>query len=188
MHVDDAIRSRRTIKQFDGTPVDDATVRELIALAMWAPNHKRTEPWRFSVVTQRQLPLLAAAAEAALQSLAKPPVDASLRAKQAKIRELLMGAGAVVVVSYVRSPDDACRDREDFAATCAAIQNLLLGATARGLGSLWSTSKALIGQPMRAFWALPDDEEPVGALVLGHSALGMPAVRHHSNDELTRWR
>jgi hypothetical protein len=45
-----------------------------------------------------------------------------------------------------------------------------------------------MGLPMRAFWGVPDDEEPVGAIVLGHSAHGMPATRHRLTDELTRWR
>ena len=47
MDVDDAIRTRRTHKQYGSEPVDERTLRELIELARHAPNHKLTQPWRF---------------------------------------------------------------------------------------------------------------------------------------------
>ena len=50
MHVDHAIRTRRTIKDLRDEPVAAATVRELLELAVQAPNHHLTEPWRFWVL------------------------------------------------------------------------------------------------------------------------------------------
>jgi len=48
--VADAIRSRRTHKQYGSEPVDEATLRELLDLARHAPNHHLTQPWRFRVL------------------------------------------------------------------------------------------------------------------------------------------
>jgi nitroreductase len=42
--VEAAIRSRRTHKQFGREPLDEATVRDLLDLARFAPNHKLTQP------------------------------------------------------------------------------------------------------------------------------------------------
>ncbi len=50
MDVEDAIRTRRTIKAFAPEPVDPATLHALFELARWAPNHHLTEPWRFRVL------------------------------------------------------------------------------------------------------------------------------------------
>ena len=50
MDVDEAIRSRRTLKDYRDEPVPPETVRELLELAVLAPNHHLTEPWRFRVI------------------------------------------------------------------------------------------------------------------------------------------
>ena len=49
MHVDEAIRSRRTLKAYTDDPVAPELVSELLDLAVLAPNHHETEPWRFWV-------------------------------------------------------------------------------------------------------------------------------------------
>ncbi len=41
---------RRTVKQFLAQPVDRATLERLIEVAVWAPNHRLNEPWRFYVL------------------------------------------------------------------------------------------------------------------------------------------
>jgi nitroreductase len=48
--VAETIRQRRTIKQFLPRSVPRAVLQELIELAVWAPNHRLTEPWRFYVL------------------------------------------------------------------------------------------------------------------------------------------
>ena len=50
MDVGDAIRSRRTHKQFGAEPLDEAVVRDLLDLARFAPNHRLTQPWRFRLL------------------------------------------------------------------------------------------------------------------------------------------
>lgn len=180
MHVDDAIHQRRSHKTFDGTPVPDATLRELIELAIWAPNHRRTEPWHFAVVRGERLRDLADAATG-LQTGPKA------EGKIDKLRTMLDTAGAVIAVSCRRSPEEPERDREDYAACACAIENLMLGAVARGLGSYWTTSGALIGDRMAPFWQVGADETLVGAVVIGVPTVGMPAVRYKSVDAVTRW-
>ncbi len=50
VEVENAIRTRRTVKAFGPEPVDRAILEELLELARWAPNHHLTNPWRFRVV------------------------------------------------------------------------------------------------------------------------------------------
>jgi hypothetical protein len=52
--ISDLIRSRRTHKSFGPEPVAPAVVDELLELARWAPNHHRTNPWRFRVLGSRR--------------------------------------------------------------------------------------------------------------------------------------
>ena len=46
MTIDEVDRARRTLKAFVAEPVADAVIDELLGLAVYAPNHHTTEPWR----------------------------------------------------------------------------------------------------------------------------------------------
>src|SRR4051812_2370855 len=43
--VDEAIRTRRTLKDFTRQQVEVPLLQELLSLAVLAPNHHETEPW-----------------------------------------------------------------------------------------------------------------------------------------------
>src|SRR5262245_53528470 len=56
------VRSRRSVfpDQFvAGKKIDDAIIREILTNALWAPNHGKMEPWRFTVFTGEGLKKLA---------------------------------------------------------------------------------------------------------------------------------
>ena len=48
--VETVITGRRTAKQFVPQPVPRSTIARLIEAAVWAPNHRLNEPWRFYVL------------------------------------------------------------------------------------------------------------------------------------------
>lgn len=190
MHVDDAIRLRRTHKFFAGGPIDDATLVALVELACQAPNHEFTEPWQFYVVRGERLAAMKDAALEALAAAAKGGDEASsrrLEQKRNKLARRLDGAGAVVVATWQRSPADATRDREDYAATCCAVQNLLLGATARGIVGLWSTGAVLQVPAMRAFYGVGEGEEVTAVVFLGWPATTLQGRRYRGLDQVMRW-
>lgn len=156
------VRSRRTTKLLDPeTTIDSAIIEELCALATWAPNHKRTEPWRFAVFTGQSRRVLG---ETIADELA---LEGTHEAKVAKTRTKYLRAPTVIVVGSMDGPDPVTTG-ENRDAVAAGISNLLLGAHARGLATLWS-SVATPRSP--ALWRLcdfPDDTFAVGAIYLGY--------------------
>lgn len=184
MHVDEAIRNRRSHKAFDGRPVPDPILTELVDLAIWAPNHRRTEPWRFALVSHARMP---AFVQAVLDGVAGTLPPDKVAGKQDKLRAIVGTAGAAIGVGYVRSPGDPERDREDFAATACAIQNILLGLHARGYVGYWTTSPALIGPQLAGFWQPGPGEELIGAVLMGGQIQAMPALRQKSAADVSRW-
>ncbi len=46
-NITEIIRSRRSIGAFKDTPVAVGLVETLLESAVYAPNHRLTEPWRF---------------------------------------------------------------------------------------------------------------------------------------------
>ncbi len=47
MHVQQVIETRRSIRSYTEQPVPVELVEVLLETAMYAPNHKLREPWRF---------------------------------------------------------------------------------------------------------------------------------------------
>lgn len=142
MDVLDAIRGRRTIAKFRPEPVDSNVLEEILATGIWAPNHHLTEPWRFVIVgpqTQHRL----SERYAALR-MDKAPHDAHerrARIREESIRKFLAIPTIVAVASLQEG--DLQRRREDFAATCAAIQNIQLAGWSQGIGIKWSTANVI---------------------------------------------
>lgn len=148
--VEDAIRSRRTHKVFGADPVDEETIRDILDLARWAPNHKLTNPWRFRVLGPQARAALKQAAD-----LDKPGSAAKLDR-----------APTLICATVVQDGDEAHR-QEDMLAAAAACYIVLLAAEARGLASYWRTVMAMETEAGRAALSIPPEERVIGLLHLG---------------------
>ena len=190
MDVNEAILTRRTHKQFDASTLSRETIVELLELAIWAPNHRITEPWRFAVVGGESRQSMIEACHEAFDAMAKPGDErmmAKLAAKKNKFARRIGDAGVVLAISYVGNDSDPIQDREDYAATACAVQNIQLGATARGLVSQWSTSQVFYGERMRAFFGQAEAETLVAVLFIGRPLRPLPERRQRSTEPRTRW-
>jgi nitroreductase len=114
-------------------PVPPELVEHLCELATWAPNHKRTWPWRFASFTGDARLRLGEAFVADM-------VDRGIGddGKRAKTLTKYARTPAVLVVGCAAHEHPTFHD-ENRDAVAAGVQNLLLGATAAGLASFWST-------------------------------------------------
>lgn len=148
MDVEDAIRTRRTVKAYDPAPVEREVLDRLFDLARWAPNHNLTEPWRFRV--------LGPAALAALKEAAGPEAAAKLDR-----------APTLVVASVVQAGEDPVADEEDLLASGVATYIVLLAAHARGLSGYWRTPAVLRTDEGRAAVGVPAGEHVLGLIHLG---------------------
>jgi len=55
MELQEAIRSRRSIRQFLAKPVPEDLIREILADSFWAPSWGNTQPWEIVVVSGDKL-------------------------------------------------------------------------------------------------------------------------------------
>ena len=148
VQVDDAIRTRRTVKAYDPAPVEREVLDQLFDLARWAPNHNLTEPWRFRVLGPEAL--------AALKEAAGPEAAAKLDR-----------APTLVVASVVQGGEDPVADEEDLLATGVATYIVLIGAHARGLSGYWRTPAVLRTDEGRAAVGVAEGEHVLGLIHLG---------------------
>lgn len=133
-------RARRTSLLVDQhRPVAVELIARLCELAVWAPNHKRTWPWRFALFTGEGRELLG-------QCFAADMAEHAIgdETKRTKTLTKYRRAPAVVVVGC-EAHEHPSFHAENRDAVAAGVQNLLLGATAAGLVSFWSTAPVIDG-------------------------------------------
>ena len=126
-------RSRRTSMVVDKErAVPRATIERLCELAQWAPNHKRTWPWRFAVADGDGRARLGNTIADAMDLHGDPPE------KVAKARIKYLRTPSVLVVGSAAGDSDT-RTAENRDAVAAGVQNILLAATSIGLASFWGS-------------------------------------------------
>lgn len=173
-----AIRLRKTTKLLSDIPLPQrdirATVDRLIESAGWAPfhracdvSHRETEtcgiqPWRMY----------------ALDSLNCRQLAKSLPAENAgKIPRMLASADAMIQTTWLPNPatrpldggafEATLANMEHIAAASAAIQNLLLAATAEGIPSYWSSGGVVLREAAGFdLLGIPAEEILLGSIFL----------------------
>ncbi len=177
--VAELIRGRRTINLFVPEPVGIEPLLDAIELARWAPNHKLTEPWRFYLIGPETLARLTDC-WAGFEAETKGEAAGSARRKR------LAGIPGHFVVTSAKHADPNI-DRENYAACCCAVQNLMLYLWQRGIGVKWTTG-GITRQP-RFYEALGIDsaaEAIVGYFWYGRPAVIAPQQRRPAGESVVR--
>lgn len=161
--VKQAILERRSIKKFNGQPVEKQAVLEILDDAKWAPNHGNRQPWRIVVAAEDKLPQL----HALLRDLAVPKwQELSEEALATQMQKFtLAGAYAFVLVTE----DMRQKERlEDYAATSCYLQNAQLLAWEKGIGTCWKTPGFLDNPKFREALNAKSNERVISMLQFGH--------------------
>ena len=182
MDTFEAIRTRRTIGKSSGD-VSREAITELIEAATWAPNHKLTQPWRFTVVTGTAREKLGEVWGREAAAKADPAMGAAVL--EGESRKPLR-APAVIVVS-TRTDANPVTAEEDLTATAAAVQNLLLAAHARGLSAAWKTGKIVYNTEVKRFLGIDASDRVIAFVYLGAVAKEEPAARDRQVASTITW-
>jgi nitroreductase len=122
--------ARRSAYAYLPDPVPRTVVDAAIGLAMLAPNHHRTRPWRFFVYAGRGRETLVRAYEGAARRLGRDV---------ARARQRALDAPVMIVVACMPETHPKVRRNEEEFATAAAVQNMLLAFAAAGVSTLITT-------------------------------------------------
>jgi nitroreductase len=105
----EAIKKRRSVRQYTGAPIPKEALIKIVDAGRWAPSGYNRQPWDFIVVTDRDM----------IQAL--------------KIASQWM-ENAAAIIAVVLDTGASKFWLEDGA---AAVENMLLASTALGYGSCW---------------------------------------------------
>lgn len=110
MDAIECMKKRRSIRAYDSRPVAKELIEQLIDCARFAPTARGEEPWEFVVVLQEETRRKLAGMTDFGKHIAQAPVCIAV----------------------------FCRDTKYYLEDgCAATQNIMLAATANGLGTCW---------------------------------------------------
>lgn len=171
MDVLEAIRTRRSIGKLAGDVGRDE-IDGLVEAAVWAPNHRLTRPWTFTIVCGEARDALGAT-WAALQGR-RTTLDGAERDAYLEREARKPSRAPTIVVASTRTVADPIVAMEDYAATAAAVQNLLLAAHARGLGAIWRTGAMAYAPEINEHLGLDRTDRIVAFVYVGRPAMAAP--------------
>ncbi len=161
----DSIKNRRSIfpAQFIEDEISKTEITALLEAANCAPNHFKSEPWRFKVLHSR------GSKEALgefLSATYKKKVDKFSDAKYQKLQGLPLKSAVVIAICMQRDTKERMPEWEEIAAVSMAVQNLWLQATEMKMGGYWSSPELIIKE-MHHFFQLDNKETCLGFFYLG---------------------
>ena len=166
MDVLAAITLRRSTGRLVPPGPNPEQLSTILDAAACAPDHGTLRPWRFVVLEGDAKDELGAVLAAAYREQCTTEGVEPVPAKSDKERTKLGRAPTVVLVAVEPQPG-TIPTIEQVSAVAAATQNMLLAATALGIGSMWRTGDTAYHPRVREAVGLSES-----ALVLGFVYLG----------------
>jgi nitroreductase len=208
MDLYEALMTTRTMRRFTDEPVDEEDVRVVLRAAVQAPSGGNIQPYQFLVVTDPalreaigELYLRAWERYAPAVAAVTPPArdDAAAAAHQRNVKasdDLARSLGRVPVLILVLMPKISMVVRDDegemdvgptYASVYPAVQNLVLAARARGLGTVLTTVYRVYEDELRGLCGIPDRYQVVALLPLGHPKGSWGVAPRRPAESLTSW-
>ncbi|WP_163539474.1 nitroreductase [Gracilibacillus sp. YIM 98692] len=185
MNLSQLIKDRRSIAVYQDKEVSTSLIKELLDVAIWVPNHKLTEPWRFVMVKGESKKKLAEINR--LIAMEKSNTD-SLEDRELigeNAYQKIMNVPFILFVLNALHPQEKLRE-EDYASTSCVIQNFSLLAWEKDLSVFWKTGKLAFCQETAQLIGLDKNERVVGLLQIGYPDKKIqPVERSQAKEKIT---
>ncbi len=174
-------RNRRSVRKYINRSVSPEIIKELLEVATWAPSAHNAQPWFFLVLceyTQKQT-LAKAMAKSWSKDLRKDKVPKKVKLNMVKASVEKFVNTPVLILACLTMRDMKKfndRKRNEYEHTLAvqslsaAIENLLLAAHDKGLGSCWYCAPVFCKTAIQKSLKIPSDVEPQALISLGYPA------------------
>lgn len=145
MEILELIRKRRSIRKYKRAMPEEKKIKKVLEAARWAPSGLNNQPWRFLVI--------------------KDKLQKNSLAAFTKYGKIIQDAPVAIVVCLDLA--DSYNYEKDLLAIGACIENMLLEATALGLGSCWLGEILNKKTEVLRYLKLTGDLELMAVVVLG---------------------
>jgi nitroreductase len=194
----EAIYTLRAMRSLRPDPVPEADLRALVDAATQAASAENAQRWAFVVVTdpaqRRALGAIyrevgrAVVRDHALGSGTLPEPTARVYRDAMVLVEHLGEAPALIVVAVAGAhPAEAASGSAFYGSIYPAVQNLMLAARARGLGTTLTTLHKLREAEVKAVLDIPEGWETIALVPVGYPTRPWRRPRRAPSAEVTHW-
>jgi nitroreductase len=186
--INQLIRFRRSVfpKDYSGEAVPEEVINQMLENANWAPTHKFTEPWRFTVFTGAGLKTLAAFQSECYKQVTT--ADGSFREdRYVGLQSKPLEASHIIAVGMKRDEGNRLPEWEELGAVFCAVQNMYLTATAYGAGCYLSTGGITNFEEAKSFFGLGAEDKLCGFMFVGMPKGNVPDGRRKPINEKVKW-
>jgi nitroreductase len=193
-----AIEDRKSIRKFSGQDIPDKVIREIIESGIKAPSAKNRQPWKFIVVKGDSKASMLEAFKQGLRreehSDALLPESSCHLGDAKRSIEIMEQAPVVVFIVNIQgkgllekiTPEERIYETANIESIGAAIQNMLLEATERDIGSLWICNVFFAYQELRQW--LNTEGDMAAAVAFGYTMEQPEARPRKKFDDTVVWR
>lgn len=173
------IQDRRTVfpEQYSDRKVHKEQVEKMLNNALWAPTHGHTQPWFFQAFLEEGMNKLRTVLPGFF------PDDQPMKKERMSVRLNKTSAAVLVCVNY--SGKVSIQD-EQLAVACA-VQNLMLTATAYGIGTFWATPSFIKSENFKTEFKLEANQECLGLIYMGYVEGEWPKQHRKPLEYKTTW-
>ncbi len=167
--IEKIIKERRNVRTFSNKKVSKKIASKIIEMGIWAPNHRMTEPWRFTVIqkkSQKRL-LISKKIETYIKQNSNNSNSETIQKIADKAKTEFEACPLIIYVSSLagRSEEETL---ENYSSTSIAIQNMSLYAWSLGIGIGWSTGKPTKVKGLKKIIEAPNSSIIAGCLYMGY--------------------
>jgi len=159
------IKNRRSIfpDSYIKKEISTEVIEQLLESANYAPTHKLTQPWRFTVIRKDAKIRLGAT----LGQLYKEKVGPGsfLQKKYDSFAKKTEQADCILAINVQFNPEKV-PGWEEIAAVSCAVQNVALTAEALNIGGYWSSPPLI--DDLGNFLGLSENEKCIGLFYMGY--------------------
>ena len=187
MTISEIIKNRRATppRLLTQREIPRETVEKLLENANWAPNHKKTEPWRFKVYTGTSKLELALECEHILRKKQAGGFEVASEKIEKFVSNLKNVPVAIAIILQV-DPAHRLPEWEEVAAVSMAVQNMWLTATEMNLGAFWATPAFM--NLFDELLGVKEGQKALGFFFVGETLMDFPSPGRGDISEKVEWK
>lgn len=178
------IKRRRSVfpVSFTQEEIPVEAIEAILESANYAPTHKLTQPWRFSVFRKGGKTRLGQ--ELARTYKEHTPAELFLQKKYDSFGVKFKQSSCVIVLKAQLHPE-LLPEWEEVAALACAVQNMALTAEALDIGAYWSSPGPVA--KMQDFLELQENEKVYGVFYMGYHNAATAEAKRSPMAQKVKW-
>jgi nitroreductase len=181
MELIDALRGRRTVRNFKSTPIQRSLIRNIVEMGICAPNAGNKQTWRFIAVDDKEILM---EMKRIVDRITLMVTGEEILPEKRTFQNLFFSAPTTIIclMEEYRSRTDTYlegnfpdryflrthRVNPSLQSVSAAITQMLLAAHQFGVGSCWMTGPLIARPELSDFLGIRAPEEIAAFIALGY--------------------